>query len=169
LRPARRATHAPASPFNLDTYLPHTLNVVASRVSSLSATTYREQFNISIPEWRALSYIGWNRDVSINAVSANTSLDKVAASRAVARLVEAGLVISEPNPDDARLVMLKITAAGKRIYDAVVPQSAALEAAIGEVLGEAGTRQLRELIARLNATIESGELQQAFKKIAPPA
>jgi DNA-binding MarR family transcriptional regulator len=163
-------TTLPSSPalaeFALDTYLPYMLNLTGTKLCVLSSESYRERFGIGISEWRALATIAWNQKISVNAVSARTSLDTVAASRAVARLVKLGFVKSVTNKDDARLVMLTTTAAGRRVYNAITPQALALEEAIRAALGPAGHDRLRDLVLELRAALASGVIQDALA--APP-
>lgn len=137
---------------------------MGTKLSALSALSYRERFGIGVPEWRALATIAWNHDISINEVSAKTSLDKVGASRAVARLVKLGFVKSVTNLDDGRLVMLTTTAAGRRVYNAIIPQSVALEEAVRSALGSAGHDRLRDLVLELRDALASGIVQDALKR-----
>ena len=162
----------PLEEFTLDTYLPYLLNVVGTKLSVLSALSYRERFGIGVPEWRVLATIAWNHDISVNALSARTSLDKVAASRAASRLVKLGFVKSVTNREDGRLVMLTTTAAGRRVYNAITPQALVLEDAVRSAIGSAAHDRLRELILVLRDALAKGVVEDAIdtgrSKFAPP-
>jgi DNA-binding MarR family transcriptional regulator len=150
--------------FALDAYLPYMLNVTGTMLSVLAASSYRKRFGIRVPEWRALATIAWNQKISVNEVSARTSLDTVAASRAVARLVKLGVVKSAVNRDDGRLVMLTTTAAGRRVYNAIIPQALALEDAIRAALGPAGHARLRELVRELQHALANGAIAESLAR-----
>ena len=156
----------PLKEFDLDEYVPYLLNVTGTKLSILSAALYRKRFGIGVPEWRALAMIAWNQKSSVNAVSAATSLDTVAASRAVARLVKLGFVKSTANLHDGRLVVLTTTAAGRRVYNAIIPQALALEDAMRAALGPAGLNRLRELTRELQDALANGVIADVLAK--PP-
>jgi DNA-binding MarR family transcriptional regulator len=54
-------------------------------------------------------------------------MDKVAVSRAVAGLVEAGRVERETHDDDRRRSVLRLSAAGRAIHDQVAPLALGFE------------------------------------------
>ena len=67
-------------------------------------------------------------------------MDKVAVSRAVARLLERGLLQREIHGDDRRRSVLRSVGAGYRIYDEVAPLALAYER---RLLGAAGRGRTR--------------------------
>ncbi|MDB5043101.1 MAG: MarR family transcriptional regulator [Candidatus Eremiobacteraeota bacterium] len=139
--------------FQLDDFMPYQLSVAASRVSELFAVTYSAEFDMTIAEWRVMAHVGRHGDLSVNVVAAYTSLDKVTVSRAVTRLVRKRLVRRRVNPQDARLVMLALTAAGRRIHHAIVTRGLMLERLIADELGQRDHAELHRLLARVRDAV----------------
>ncbi|MEL6794567.1 MAG: helix-turn-helix domain-containing protein, partial [Pseudomonadota bacterium] len=89
--------------FELDRFLPYRLNVLAARVSRGFAAHYRERFGLSVAEWRVLAHLSQSDAVSVRDIHLKADLEKSKASRAAARLEEAGLVAKEGGVADRRL------------------------------------------------------------------
>jgi DNA-binding MarR family transcriptional regulator len=139
--------------FALDDFMPYQLSVAASGVSELFAVTYSAEFDMTIAEWRVMAHVGRHGDLSVNVVASYTALDKVAVSRAVTRLVRKRLVRRRANPQDARLVMLALTAAGRRVHRAIVVRGLMLERLIADELGQRDHVELHRLLARVREVV----------------
>ncbi len=105
----------------LDRFLPYRLSILSNLVSSAIAGSYSERFGISIPEWRVMAVLAIEPDLSAAQVAERTAMDKVAVSRAVARLLARGSLERKIAPTDRRRSMLRLSADGERIYAEVVP------------------------------------------------
>jgi len=105
--------------FDLNTFLPYQLAVLANRISDRFSQRYREKFGISIPEWRVVAHLSQARKVSIREIYQRIEMDKSKASRAAARLVEAGYVSKKVNACDRRLVELSLTQKGRDMMDEI--------------------------------------------------
>ncbi|MFC3551427.1 MarR family winged helix-turn-helix transcriptional regulator [Lysobacter cavernae] len=112
---------------DLEHFLPYRLSVLSNRVSGTIARIYTERFALGITEWRVMAVLGRYPDLSANEVAQRTAMDKVAVSRAVARLLEAGRLQRETHGDDRRRSVLCLSEAGYRIYDEVAPLALAFE------------------------------------------
>jgi len=77
-------------------------------------------------------------------------MDKVAVSRAVARLVEAGRLQRETHGDDRRRSVLRLSDAGYRIHDEVAPLALAFERRLFEGMDAAERELLFRLLDRLD-------------------
>lgn len=77
-------------------------------------------------------------------------MDKVAVSRAVAGLVEAGRVERETHGDDRRRSVLRLTAEGRAIHDAVAPLALGFERRLLEGMAPAEREVLFRLLDRLD-------------------
>jgi DNA-binding MarR family transcriptional regulator len=149
--------------FQLDDFMPYQLSVAASGVSELFAVTYSAEFDMTIAEWRVMAHVGRHGDLSVNVVAAYTALDKVTVSRAVTRLVAKRLVRRRINPADARLVMLTLTAAGRRVHRAIVARGLMIENLIADELGARDHAELHRLLTRLRETLESGAIDKRVR------
>ena len=138
----------------LDTFLPYRLNVLAKRISRDLARRYEAQFGLSIPEWRVIAILGQRQPLSSNDIVERTQMDKAKVSRAVNRLVQAGLLERATHPEDQRLLRLSFTDAGRDLYDRLSPQALAWERQLLETLAPEEAAQLHALIDRLNSRLD---------------
>ena len=101
-------TDAPPAPadehaeLDLDRFLPYRLSVLSNRISQAIARLYQARFGFGITEWRVIAVLGRYPELSANAVAERTAMDKVAVSRAVAHLLERGLLLREMHVAAAR-------------------------------------------------------------------
>ena len=112
---------------DLEHFLPYRLSVLSNRISQAIATRYAQRFGIGVTEWRVVAVLGRYPDLSAGEVAARTAMDKVAVSRAVARLLERELVERDTHGDDRRRSVLALSRAGRRIYDEIAPLALELE------------------------------------------
>ena len=134
---------------DLEHFLPYRLSVLSNRVSQTIAGAYARRFGIGVTEWRVIAVVGRYPGLSANAVAARTAMDKVAVSRAVARLLDRGLLQREMHGDDRRRSVLQLSEDGYRIYDEVVPLALDCERRLLEQLSEEERATLHALIDRL--------------------
>jgi DNA-binding MarR family transcriptional regulator len=134
---------------DLEHFLPYRLSVLSNRVSQTIAGAYARRFGIGVTEWRVIAVVGRYPGLSANAVAGRTAMDKVAVSRAVARLLDRGLLQREMHGDDRRRSVLQLSEDGYRIYDEVVPLALDCERRLLEQLSDEERATLHALIDRL--------------------
>ena len=83
-------SNTPHAQLELKNFLPYRLSVLSNRISSSIAREYSQRFGLGVTEWRVIAVLGRYPDLSAGEVAARTAMDKVAVSRAVARLLERG-------------------------------------------------------------------------------
>ena len=110
-----------APDFDLNTFLPYRMNVAASRISRAFADRYREDFGITIPEWRVLVHLHHAGDVSVRDIESRVDMEKSKVSRAASRLEAAGYVSKAVNDQDRRLLALRLTDSGHDLVARVLP------------------------------------------------
>ncbi len=140
----------------LPAFLPYRLATLSNRISRTIARLYSERFDLSIPEWRCMAILGETPDISATEVAERGALDKVAVSRAVARLRAKGRLVRRVAPDDRRRSVLALSPAGERIYREIVPLALAYEEALLRRLSEEERATLDRILTRL----ESMELEK---------
>lgn len=145
---ARKPDHAP---LELESFLPYQLSIVSNTVSQAIADDYQQRYDLGVTEWRVMAVLARFDGLSAREVAERTAMDKVAVSRALARLVAAGRVRRHTHHDDKRRSVLGLTAAGWRIHDDVAPLARARE---------------RELLARLEPQ-EREWLRRILDKLMP--
>ncbi|MFN2335179.1 MAG: MarR family winged helix-turn-helix transcriptional regulator [Wenzhouxiangellaceae bacterium] len=109
----------------LEEFLPYRLSVLSNQVSQGIACTYAERFGLSVTEWRVIAILGRFPAIPASQVVDHSAMDKVAISRAVRRLLTAGLVLRGADNSDRRAKPLRLSDQGQALYAAIVP--AALE------------------------------------------
>lgn len=134
----------------LERFLPYRLSVVSNHISQTIADAYAERFGISITEWRVLAVLGRYPELSANGVAERTAMDKVAVSRAVARLLQTGLIEREVHGEDRRRSVLRLSQAGYQVYDQVVPMTLDYERALLSGFSEEERAVLDRLLTRLD-------------------
>lgn len=117
------------APIELEKFVPYQLSIVSNTVSQAIAGEYQQRFDLGTTEWRVMAVLArYDGDgLSARAVARLTAMDKVAISRALARLVAKALVLRRMHHGDKRRSVLKLSAAGWRIHDAVAPLARARE------------------------------------------
>ena len=105
----------------LEEFLPYKLAILSNLISRSIAAMYEERYKLSIPEWRVMAVLSRFPGSSAVQVAERTLMDKVAVSRAVAKLIANGRVDRRHAASDRRRSVLQLTAHGARIYGEVAP------------------------------------------------
>ena len=139
------------SRLDLDHFLPYRLSVLSNRLSTAIARIYAERLDLGITEWRVMAVLGLHPGLSAGEVAQRTAMDKVAVSRAVARLMEAGRLRREVDPADRRRSVLYLSPAGRGIYAEVAPLALEFEQRLFGHLERREREALFALLDRLDA------------------
>ncbi|HST44793.1 MAG TPA: MarR family winged helix-turn-helix transcriptional regulator [Luteimonas sp.] len=153
--PAPDAGVAPPVPMHpvleLERFVPYRLSVLSNRVSQSIASAYAARFGLAVTEWRVIAVLGRYPGLSATAVAERTAMDKVAVSRAVARLLARGLLQRTLHGDDRRRSVLALSDAGHAVYDEVVPLALGYERDLLDPLDADERASLLTLLAKLGA------------------
>lgn len=134
----------------LERFLPYRLSVLSNRVSQTIAGLYEQRFGLAITEWRVMAVLGRFSGLSAGEVAERTAMDKVAVSRAVAKLLERGLIQRDTHGDDRRRSVLALSEVGYSVYDEVAPMTLECERRLlSELTAEEG-EQLSRLMDKLS-------------------
>ena len=136
-------------PLQLASFLPYRLSTLSNRISRAIADLYEERFQLTLPEWRVMAVLGEEPDLSATEVAERTAMDKVAVSRAVNRLIEAGRLERHFAADDKRRSVLALSAHGRRVYRQIVPLAINYEEALLERLTAKEIDTLDSLLKKL--------------------
>ena len=145
----------PAHQTRLTDFLPYLLSITSNAVSDRIADQYRAHFGLKIPEWRVMAVLGDLGDQTQRALVAATRMDKVAVNRACKVLEDRGLLARQPNAADGRSHHLQLTAAGHKVYGAIMPIALAMEARMFSALSAAERGLFKVLLERIRAEAES--------------
>lgn len=133
----------------LERFLPYRLNVLASLTSNALAQIYAERFSLSIPAWRVVATLGQYDVRTARDIAAHAVMHKSTVSRAVSALEQRGLIARKSNQDDRREEWLALTAEGRTIYDAVVPEALGFEGRLLSILNPQEQALFAALVDRL--------------------
>ncbi|QNH14448.1 MULTISPECIES: MarR family transcriptional regulator [unclassified Xanthomonas] len=149
---ASAAPPAPEQPsLDLEQFLPYRISVLSNRISSNIARVYGERYGMAVTEWRVMAVLALYPGLSAGEVSERTAMDKVAVSRAVARLLERGFIQRETHGDDRRRSVLHLSEAGVEVYQVIAPMVLECERRLLAPFSEEEQRVLNRLIDRLAA------------------
>jgi DNA-binding MarR family transcriptional regulator len=133
----------------LQDYLPYRLSVAANAVSRLVARAYERQFGLKNPQWRLLAVLADEGPLTQQSLCGRTLMDKVTVMRAAHGLLRRRLLKRVPNGEDGRSHRLLLTAAGRRLYDRIVPLALAYEAQLLEGFEQREIERLDHLLRRV--------------------
>lgn len=113
------------APLTLQDLLSYKIIAVANVMSAGSALRLREEFDLSLGEWRALALIAASASHSLGGLARAANLDKGQMSRVISALVKRGLVTRQPGARKGLVVHLSLTAQGRKLYTRLIAISAA--------------------------------------------
>lgn len=111
---------APRATLPLDQFLTYRLHQVSKLTDKASTDAYARELGLPVGEVRCLAAIGNFEPLSVARLAARANLDKAQASRAAQALVDRGWVRKEASTEDARGVVLRLSAEGRRWWARVM-------------------------------------------------
>ena len=133
----------------LEDFLPYRLSILSNRVSRAIAARYAKAFDLTIPEWRIIAVLGRRPGLTAKEVAEATEMDKVAVSRAVAKLVASKRVAARADAHDARRQILSLTSEGQSVHARIAPIALENEQRLLAALDARERAQLDALLDRL--------------------
>lgn len=122
---------------------------------------------LSVPEWRLLTAVEGGAPVPFAQIAALTLMDKGQISRTLRTAQSKGLIASEVVPLERRApdagvssigrVVVRITPAGQRLYDRVMPAAQQSQLRLIELMSPEERRTLVELSRRMYQHLDQGE------------
>jgi len=139
----------------LEDFLPYRLSILSNRVSRAIAARYAKAFDLTIPEWRIIAVLGRRPGLTAKEIAEATEMDKVAVSRAVAKLVAARRVLASADTEDARRVRHALSREGESVLARIAPIALAAEERLLAALNERERTHLDALLDRLLVAAKS--------------
>jgi DNA-binding MarR family transcriptional regulator len=140
---------SPAQALQLEKFLPYRLSVLAQLVSESLHDLYAGPFDLAVAEWRVMAALGRFAPLTASEVGQRIVMDKVAVSRAVARLLQRGLVERATDRADRRRAPLKLSARGRSVHARIVPLAREYETRLYAALSADERQQFDVLSDRL--------------------
>jgi DNA-binding MarR family transcriptional regulator len=160
-RPERKAMPSKGRKLRLRDYLPYRLSVATNAVSRLIARAYETEFSLKIPQWRLLAVLADEGPMTQQALCGQTIMDKVTVMRAAQGLLQRRLIKRLPNARDGRSHRLAMTAAGKRLYEQIVPLALNYQTQLLTGIERSDIARLEQMLSTLeqSATALTGGLE----------
>lgn len=114
----------------LTKFLPYRLNRISSRLSDLGSLIYKDNFDLTVPEWRTLVTVGEFGQATAKQICRDTAMDKTKVSRAVRSLEQKNCLLRNDDPTDRRVEILTLTSAGKDILMKLCPRMLQFEKSV---------------------------------------
>ncbi len=142
-------------------YLPYKIGIVRGHISKVFEERCLSNTNVSISGWRVLALVAVDKNMSGSDVVDRSGMRKMAVSRAVSKLVDAGLLRTTTSKADGRRSCLNVTRKGRKVYESIIPAAKKFESKIVENLDTKDLQILGELLNRVLSSVddlaESGE------------
>lgn len=139
------------APLELENFLPYRLSILSNTVSQAIADDYQQRHDLTVTEWRVMAVLARFEGLSAREVAERTAMDKVAVSRALARLVTAGRVHRATHDGDRRRSVLGLTAAGWALHQQIAPMARQREQELLSRLDADERRWLDRILGKLLA------------------
>jgi DNA-binding MarR family transcriptional regulator len=94
-------------------HLPYRLLLLARMIDRQAARRLQQEFRITLAEWRVLAFVCAAGPATASQVGQSGGIDRAEISRAVAKLEAKALVSREPDPENARKLIISATALGQ--------------------------------------------------------
>ena len=100
-------------------FIPHRMMLLARMIDRETARDLQRDFGITAAEWRALGYICTTGSSSAAQICVAFEVDRAEVSRAVARLLDAGLIQRGATRDHDNRLVLTPTTRGEDLHDQI--------------------------------------------------
>ncbi|WP_281545441.1 MarR family winged helix-turn-helix transcriptional regulator [Grimontia sp. SpTr1] len=138
----------------LNQFLPYRMVNLADGISNACSKIYREEFDVSIPEWRILARLAEHEKLNAKDIGDLTFMDKSRVSRAVKLLEEKGLLLKVKDSTDNRVSFLSLSESGRDLYAKIAPKALDWEAELIDVLDTVEYRDFLRVMEKLDARLE---------------
>ncbi|WP_244223169.1 MarR family winged helix-turn-helix transcriptional regulator [Pseudoalteromonas lipolytica] len=138
--------------FDLNSFLPYTLNNIATQMSEQFSELYQSQFDLTVPQWRIIANLAQYGQLSAKSLCDLAHMDKSTVSRAVKRLLERDIISAQSDPLDKRATLLSLTRDGSDMVEKI--RSVALDWQ-AEMLKDINEHEYENFISTLNKVYDS--------------
>ncbi|MGZ5805020.1 MAG: MarR family winged helix-turn-helix transcriptional regulator [Xanthobacteraceae bacterium] len=140
---------------DLPNFVPYRITTLAALIRRALAGIYSDDPGLNEPEWKVLTALAHFGPLPSGDISHYVTLDRVAVSRALARLIELGFATRGKNPDDGRMFTVDLTARAARLYDRMAAQALEIEEPVLAALEPEEVRELLRLLDKVESCFRS--------------
>ncbi|MCC6006137.1 MAG: MarR family transcriptional regulator [Rhodobacteraceae bacterium] len=135
----------------------------------LGTRTTRQNFDLSLTEWRVLGVASALERASFQAIRDTLFMDKAQISRALKVLSSRGLITTSPCPEDGRQLLVSLTASGRVLHDKALAVSLQRNEADLSDLTPAEVEIFFDLLDRIARSVERQLADDAEQDIEDPS
>ncbi|ARP98860.1 MarR family winged helix-turn-helix transcriptional regulator [Pseudorhodoplanes sinuspersici] len=118
--PRAASADAGTPPYRITDYPMHYFAAI-QRQNQLNLARSLREFGLSVPMWRALAALHQKDGQTIGEIAQLSVLDRSSLGRLLDEMAKDGLVEREPLPDDRRALSIKLSAKGRKTFEASLP------------------------------------------------
>ncbi len=149
----------------LERFLPYRLNRATAVASKQFSRIYRDEFGLTVPEWRVLATLNALGTASAKEIGRDSAMHKTKVSRAVASLQQRRWVTRETDDLDRRIEHLSLTAAGQSAFRRLAPKMLAFEEQIMARLSPQECAQMLQGLALLEKALGIPAFEDTEEKV----
>jgi DNA-binding MarR family transcriptional regulator len=152
---------------DLDRHIPYFFTYISNRLSRGASDTYRSHFGIGITEWRVMGVLAGRPNVTANQIISAIGLDKAAVSRSLHELERQRLVVTEPDPDDNRSRIIRLSRSGDALHDRIIVAALAREERLLSSLTPNELETLIVCLRKMSGSVGSANAYQPADPSSP--
>jgi DNA-binding MarR family transcriptional regulator len=144
---------------------PYLLNRVTGRINQLWLKQLREH-GLTIGRWQVMCVLYRFDGTRVGTIADLSGTEQPAISRVIDQMERDGLVQRRPALDDSRAVEVWITAAGRKLYDELLPEADAFVANLTRNLSQQDIDRVTRVIEGMFGDLQTSETADAVKSPA---
>ena len=125
------------------------ISILATLVRKALSEIYRDDPGLTEPEWRVLTTVAHMGPLASGDIGLHMTLDRMAISRALSRLLKLKLVTRSPLERDQRMTEVKLSGHGELIFSTLARQAAEIEQVILDPLSKEEASEFLRLIDKI--------------------
>ena len=131
-----------------ETYIPYLVNRAAVAMVGFASSAFARH-DVTVPKWRVL-FLLWERGACrFGEMAELTSIEPPTLSRLTARMEREKLITRVRIPADTRSIELKLTPAGKRLIEKLLPMALETERIYLDGISKADLAATRSALTRI--------------------
>lgn len=144
----------------LNLFVPYRMANLATNISNACSKIYKNDFDLTIPEWRILARLAEHDKLNAKDVGEVTFMDKSKVSRAVKILEEKNYISRIKDTNDNRANYLSLKEEGRTMYKKIAPKALDWEKQLISVLDASEYRDLMRILEKLDKQVAIMESEE---------
>lgn len=139
---------------DLDSYVPALITFISNKVSNGASVLYRKHFGLGITEWRTISMLAVEPNITATRIRDVIGFDKAAISRAIKSLRSQGIVTCRLKENSKRKQIISLTELGESVHDEIIHVALAREKALLKDFSEDEVKVFIKLLHKVHKNID---------------